>query len=321
MQRRLFFSPDMQDAIDQAVATTRYRVAILESSFLGYYRLPPDMMVVLDQHNVESEILYRSGRQERSRMRRVYNMLEYVKYRADEVRFCRRADLIIATSERDRMHMVNWGDLPPCVVIPNGVDTGYFSSRLDDAAVSAASVVFTGTMSYAPNAEAVLYFAHDIWPSVRRRAPEATLAIVGQGPPPVVSRLAELPGITVTGSVPDVRPYIAGAQVVVAPLRIGGGTRLKILEAMAMSRAVVSSSIGCEGLDVEDGRHLLIADEPASFAARVVDLLSNPEQRSALGCAGRRLVEERYDWATLGAQLRHVLLEWVGNTGQTQSET
>jgi sugar transferase (PEP-CTERM/EpsH1 system associated) len=307
MQRRLYYSPAMQQRIDDAVRSTAYDVAILESSFMGYYRLPSGLPVVVDQHNVESEILRRSGRQERSMLRRLYNTVEYWKYRSREVRVCRRADLILATSGRDRESMVQWGDLPPCVVIPNGVDTQYFSPVDETDGEQPPSIVFTGTMSYAPNTEAMLYFAAEIWPLVQDAAPGAALQIVGQRPPPAVVQLGERPGITVTGAVADVRPYIAAAQVVVAPLRIGGGTRLKILEAMAMGRAVVSTSLGCEGLEVRNGRHLMVADEPRAFADRVIELLEDPARRTELGHQARQLVERSYDWDALGRHMQNAV--------------
>lgn len=307
-------SPDMQRQIDRALAQTQYDLVIVEHSFMGYFDLPKDIPTVLDQHNVESEILLRAGLSDRSLVRRAYNLLEYWKYRSDEQDICRAAQLILATSARDREAMQRWGDMPPCVVIPNGVDTDYFFAPKGEEDVREGRVVFTGSMHYAPNTEAMLYFVTEIWPLIRQQAPDATLSIIGGAPPPEIVRLGELPHVSVAGSVPDVRPYLASAQVVVAPLRIGGGTRLKILEAMATGRAIVSTTIGCEGLDVENGRHLLVADDPGEFAARVVELLHDPQQRTALGQEGRRLVENAYDWRVLGARLEAALDDLLDDT-------
>jgi glycosyltransferase involved in cell wall biosynthesis len=168
-------------------------------------------------------------------------------------------------------------------------------------------LVFTATMNYGPNAEAAIHFATHIWPQVRAAIPDATLKIVGHGPPAPVRQLGQRPGITVTGSVPDVRPYLASAQAVVVPLRIGGGTRLKIVEALAMAKPVVTTTLGAEGLAVEPGRHLLIADDPDAFASDVIALLRDPARRASLAHAGRALVEERYDWGAIGAQLDDAL--------------
>jgi sugar transferase (PEP-CTERM/EpsH1 system associated) len=304
----IFYSREMQARIDGAVHTMSYDVAILESSFMGYHILPDHLPLVLDQHNVESEIFLRSAQRERSLTRRTFNLLEYWKYRPQERRICREADLILAVSARDRDVMLSWGGRTPCIVIPNGVDTDYFrpaEGRNEGQPLS--KIVFTGTMSYSPNTEAMLYFAAEVLPLIQEQAPEVALQIVGSRPPPEVQKLAKLPRVTVTGAVPDVRPYLADARVVIAPLRIGGGTRLKILEAMAMARPVVSTAAGCEGLEVQDGTHLLVADEPAAFAAAVLELLRDPNRRAAMGREGRRLVEERYDWYALGRRTEQAL--------------
>jgi len=163
-------------------------------------------------------------------------------------------------------------------------------------------IIFTGTMNYYPNIDAVLYFARECWPLILSQVPNATWQIVGKDPTPEVSDLAELPGITVTGSVPDVTCYLAAATVAIAPILIGGGTRLKILEALAMRKAVVTTSRGCEGLSIIPGKHLIVADQAQAFAQAVVDLMQDRERRKALGNAGRALVEAVYSWERCGAQ-------------------
>jgi polysaccharide biosynthesis protein PslH len=309
MHYRIFYSKEMQEHIDRAARRNAYDLAVLESSFMGYYSLPAGLPRVLDQHNVESEILLRSSQRERSMLRRTYNLLEYWKYRSDERRICRQMDLILATSKRDCETMLEWKGMPACVVIPNGVDTMYFGQCERHGTQQSGAVLFTGTMNYAPNAEAMLYFVSEIWPLIAERLPTARLQIVGHSPPPEITKLGQLPNVTVLGSVPDVRPYFASAQVIVAPLRIGGGTRLKILEAMAMARAVVCTSLACEGLNVQHGRHLLVADNPPAFAGSVCDLLSNPLRRAEIGQEGQQLVLESYDWRALGLRMEEALRE------------
>jgi glycosyltransferase involved in cell wall biosynthesis len=303
------YSQEMQQCIDERVRTTPYDLAIAEHSFTGYYQVPPGLPLVVDQHNIESEIMQRASQQDRSIARRALNRVEFLKYRKDEQWICRRADLLLAVSERDRAAMQAWGSIPDCRVIPNGVDVRSFSSELYPDAEIEGNVVFTGTLHYGPNTEAVLHFGREIWPLVRERVPGAIFTVIGAHPPPEIVQLGSIPGITVQGLVPDVRPYLAGAQVVVAPLRYGGGTRLKILEAFAMKRAVVSTTVGYEGLDVTEGTHLLVADEPEAFAEKISVLLRDPSLREALGRAGRRLVEERYDWQAAGDVLEKALLD------------
>ncbi|HEX4714858.1 MAG TPA: glycosyltransferase family 4 protein, partial [Ktedonobacteraceae bacterium] len=155
----------------------------------------------------------------------------------------------------------------------------------------------------------VRFFAHHCWPLIRARIPSATWQIVGKNPMPEVLQLANVPGVTVTGEVSDTRLYLATASVAIAPLRIGSGTRLKILEAFAMQKAVVSSSIGCEGLAVEAGQHLLVADQPEAFAEAVIALLQQPEKRRELGRAGRALVETAYSWEQCGKHLLQAIEE------------
>lgn len=311
-QYMMFYSQQMQDRINQALRENHYDVVILEQSFMGYYTLPGKPPIVLDQQNVESDVLRRASKHERSWLRRAYNWLAYLRFLPDERQICRNAHLILATSEADRAVMEAWGNLPPCIVVPNGVDSAFFSPMQDrPETVRSTGIVFTGSMHYSPNAEAMLYFVREIWPLIQERVPGVTLRIVGGDPPIEIQRLGQLPNISVAGYVTDIRPHIESAQVVVAPLRFGGGTRLKIVEALSMGRAVVTTSLGCEGLEVEDGCHLLIADEPAEFASRVVELLQDPTRRSALGLEGRRLVETRYDWHAIGLHMEATLRDLV----------
>ncbi len=306
----LYYSPEMQKQINHALQRNHYDAVIIEHSFTGYYMIGSGTPVVLDQHNVESDILYRTARTGQSFARRGYNLLDWLKYRRDERQICQRADLILATSDRDRGVMRKWGRTPPLYVVPNGVDTTYFRPVLSNTyekEVERTNLVFTASMHYSPNVEAMLYFVETIWPYIQSNAPGTTLRIVGGAPPPEIMELGRRPYITVTEYVPDLRPYIAAADVVVVPLRVGGGTRLKILEALAMGQAVVSTSLGCEGLAVEDGHHLLVADGPIEFAKQVVDLLRAPQRRVELGKNGRRLVEDVYDWRTIGARLEQLL--------------
>ena len=159
-----------------------------------------------------------------------------------------------------------------------------------------------------PNEQAARFFAEQCWPLIRAARPDATWTIVGANPPASVARLAdEANGIIVTGSVPDTRPYIARAQVAIAPLLVGGGTRLKILEALAMGKAMVSTSLGAEGLDLVADEHLLIADEPSAFAQATLRALDTADLRARLGAAGREAVVRQYSWERSGRALREAL--------------
>ena len=304
-------------AFAQVVREGRFDAVFFESAVVAGHDLPPGVLRIVDEHNVEHEVLRRTSQSDTGQLRRLYNHLECHNLRAGELARCARADLILATSDRDAATLRALLPGRPVRVVPNGVDTAAFGARCEEpdtpeaeveVGVEAPSrVVFTGTLGYYPNVQAVLTFAAHCWPRIRAAVPGATWQIVGSYPPPEVLRLGELPGVTVTGAVPAVQPYLASAAVAVAPLLVGGGTRLKILEALAMGRAVVTTSVGCEGLAVEDGRHLLVADDPAAFADAVIALLGDAERRAALGAAGRALVEDRYTWERCGATLLHAL--------------
>ncbi len=286
--------------LDRLLATRRFDVVQLEfGDFAGYYAVPPVALRVLDEHNVEYRLLERTWRQEAAPLRRLYYRLESRKLRADELRACRAADVILTTSDVDRAALAPDVGGVPIRVVPNGVDTAYFAPG---GAEDPSRIVFTGAIDYQPNTDAVLYFCREVLPLIRRAAPGTTFAVVGKDPPPSVRALAG-ERLLVTGTVPDVRPWMHAAAVFVVPLRVGGGTRLKILEAMATGRAVVSTSLGCEGIAVTPGVDILVADTPAAIADAVLRCLRDPALHARLGAAGRALVERRYRWEAIGEGL------------------
>lgn len=301
--------PAMQEAIDALCARESFDVVLYEGLFIAGYHLPSGTRIILDQHNIEHELVRRTYESEHEPVRKLFNWLEYGKLRQGELQRCAAADLLLVTSEREQEV---WNRLLPgkaVAVVPNGVDVESFRPTLRERE-KANHLVFTGTMDYYPNSSAVLFFARQCWPLIKREVPEATWQIVGRNPPPEVLRLGELPGITVTGSVPEVQPYLAEAAVSIVPLRVGSGTRLKILEALAMNKAVVTTSIGCEGLEVHTREHLLIEDQPEEFAHTVVALLRDRERRESLGSAGRDLVERMYSWHFCGQRLLSALNQY-----------
>ena len=226
-----------------------------------------------------------------------YSFVQWRRLRRYEAQVCRRADRVIAVSDADAAALRKLVQGLDVTVVPNGVDTWTYTPSLSHSPVP--NLVFTGTMDFRPNVDAVLWFARKVLPQVQAEAPGLHFFIVGQRPHRRLDGLRDDPAITLTGWVEDTRPYIAAAAVYVAPLRIGGGTRLKLLEAMAMSKPVVATRLGAEGYPVTDGRELLLADTPADFAAAIVALLRAPERRAELGQAARTFVERRYDWRAI----------------------
>jgi glycosyltransferase involved in cell wall biosynthesis len=208
----------------------------------------------------------------------------------------RRQDAIFVTSERDAALLAGVQEVPK-FVIPNGVDLDYFRPAL--GRVRPHSLVFTGSMNYYPNADGAVYFLQEIFPRIVREVRDATITIVGNSPPKNLLKF-RAPNVEVTGFVPDVRPFIDRSAVYVVPLRMGGGTRLKVMEAMAMKKPVVTTSIGCEGIRVRHGESVTIADEPDRFAGQVVELLRDPQRASRLSEAGHETVRAFYGWDSIG---------------------
>jgi glycosyltransferase involved in cell wall biosynthesis len=295
----------VQQAIDSLFAKDHYDVVLFESVFMADYRLPANTQVIVDEHNIEYELLYRTYQREKSLARKWYNWWESRQLKPVEIERCRKAQEVLVTSEREALLLKPLLPESVIAVVPNGVDLeGFYEASREEQIAD--RIVFTGTMNYYPNTDAVLYFARECWPMIRAKVPNATWYIVGKEPPAEVQELAKLPGITVTGGVPEVRSYLASATVAIAPLLIGSGTRLKILEALAMGKAIVSTRLGCEGLDVVSGKHLIVADQAEEFAQAVVGLLQNAEQRAVLESAGREIAET-YSWQRCGDDVIHAV--------------
>jgi sugar transferase (PEP-CTERM/EpsH1 system associated) len=273
---------------------------------------------VLFTHNVEAEIWRRHAETARSPVRRALLTTQWRRMLRFERDAVRRFDLVLAVSDIDRRTLVRlYGPFTqPVCVVPTGVDASYFAEMARP--VRPRHLVFTGSMDWLPNEDGMLYFVRDVLPRIRREEPSATLSIVGRAPTPAVVRLGTEYGVEVTGRVDDVRPHMAAAAIYVVPLRIGGGTRLKIFEAMAMGKPVVSTSVGAEGLPLEPGTHALLADSAGDFAAAVVGLFRDEEARTRLGQTGRRLVTERYDWSSVFGHLEQAL-ETAAGRGQDRA--
>ncbi len=256
--------------------------------------------IVHFSHNVEHMIWRRMAAVEKRGWRRALLENEARKLQLYEADACSRANLTIAVSEQDRAQLEQTAPGSVISSIPTGVDVDYFSpseaSQLPD------QLVFTGSMDWQPNEDAMQWFMASVLPLIRRDIPGATLTIVGRNPSKRLITMARRADVDVTGTVDDVRPYIAKAPVYVVPLRIGGGTRLKIYEALAMGKALVSTRIGAEGLPLESGKHFIEADDAKAFADAVVALLRDPARRAALGDEGRKLMVHRYAWQQVATE-------------------
>ncbi len=247
--------------------------------------------VVLFEHNVEYLIWKRLSVLERNPLKKLLFEIEWRKLRAKELELCRSADLTIAVSGEDRNRLQSMVPGARVRDIPTGVDTSYFTPA--GRAQIPGRLVFSGSMDWHPNEDAVIYFGEEILPAIRARVPDASFAIVGRNPTGKLRDAADRLGMLVTGTVDDVRPYLDEAAVYVVPLRAGSGTRMKIFEALGMAKAVVSTTVGAEGLALTDRKQFIAADDPREFASVVVHLLHDQAHREALGQAGRARGVER----------------------------
>jgi sugar transferase (PEP-CTERM/EpsH1 system associated) len=251
---------------------------------------------VLFQHNVEAMIWKRHYEVQSNPLKKMYLRGQWFKMRLFESEMCRRFDAVVAVSAEDREQMKDEYSASAVFDVPTGVDTEFFRPSGKER-IESHNVVFTGSMDWLPNEDAIRYFTEQILPRVKQSVPAVTITVVGRNPYPALLELSKRdPSIVVTGRVDDVRPYMERAAAYVVPLRIGGGTRLKIFEAMAMEKPIVSTTIGAEGLPVVDGAELLIADSPESFAAAVVKLLTNAAAAKEMGLRAARTVRESFGW-------------------------
>ncbi len=295
-QRQDLESNSMQAAIDRVLAAEPFDIIQVESTPMSGFDFGSRVPVLLDEHNIEYELLYRTFQTERSPVRKLYNWVEYRKFRGEERRSWTHSSGCILTSHREEAILRRYAPQTPTRVVPNGVDIEYF--RPSPGRGDPNSIVFVGVMHYRPNVDAALYFIHEILPHIVRARPNAKFTLVGGGAPEELRRLAG-PNVVLAGKVPDTRPYVSQAGVLVVPLRMGSGTRLKVLEGLAVGRPLVTTSLGCEGIEAAHGEHLLIADDPLDFARSVLRVLDDAELTASLGRQGRKLVEERYHWSSI----------------------
>lgn len=287
------FNPRFQAVLNRLFMTRPIDLVQYEFPESALYTLPRPVPTVFDAHNVEHDLLRRVAGSSISSARRVFNLGESRKLKRLEVDAWNRASVCVATSERDASLMRGLTSTP-VEMVPNGVDLAAFA-EVRHMPTRTHHTVFAGAMRHQPNADGARWLVNEVLPILQREFPNATVGIIGADPPANVRALAS-DAVTVSGTVEDIRPYLGAAQAVVVPLWSGGGTRLKILEAFAAGRPVVSTTIGAEGIDARDGEHLLLADTPDAFAAAVARLFTDGKLAARLAEAGRQLVSERYGW-------------------------
>lgn len=297
-------SQAMSDTVRGLLSQEEFDLIHCDSLPLAPYAADAVVPKVLDEHNVEWALWARHARFGRSVPVRAYAVLQAVRMRRFEAQTCGLFDECVAVSDLDAAALRRLCPRARVSVVPNGVDTDAF--RPVSVTPVPGRLVFVGSMDWLPNQDGIRWFAEQVWPRLRRRCPHVSLCVVGRRPSPKMAKLASANGFDLIPDAPDVRPYVAQAETFVVPLRVGGGTRLKILEALAMRKPVVSTTVGAEGLALSHGRHLLIADDPEGFAAAVEQVLKEPAFAARLAADGREAVISAYDWNRLADMLESV---------------
>jgi sugar transferase (PEP-CTERM/EpsH1 system associated) len=300
-----YFYPEVRRRYAALLSATRFDLTVCDFIFpapLIDWQSPPSK--ILFTHNVEAQVWERHYKIASNPIVKLACWLESRALARAERHYVQLADYVLTVSENDRSAFLPYLDPARISVIPTGVDTDYF--RPYPPPQQPNTTVFTGSMDWMPNEDGVAYFVEQILPLIHRESPETLFWAVGRRPPRRLQALAS-DHVVVTGAVEDIRPYLGKAAVCVVPLRSGSGTRIKIFEAMAMGKAVVSTTMGAEGLPVRHGENIILADGPQEFARQVVALLRDPQRCLQLGAAARKLVEENYGWPAVAAHFDRIM--------------
>jgi sugar transferase (PEP-CTERM/EpsH1 system associated) len=280
----------------------------------AYVRLIRGIPTIFHEHNIESRRYLRQIKVKKiSFLKRVHLLLDYWKYRRYEFKICPRFTQCLVVSPEEQALLKKNSPKARVSLFPNGVDCNYFQSlKIKENETDEVTLVFTGSMSYYPNIDAMEYFCENVFPLIKEKLPNVKLYIVGSAPSPNIQRLAQKETIIVTGKVDDVRPYLAKATVCIVPLRIGGGTRIKILEAWASGKAVVSTPLGAEGLEgVRADENIIIAELPSQFAIRTIDVVRNSNLREKLATEGRKLALRKYDYQKILNRVSKIYQKYI----------
>jgi glycosyltransferase involved in cell wall biosynthesis len=317
MQTR-YYSPAYEGALTTLLSAERYDLIQIESLEMAVYlpvirRCAGGSRAIYDSFNAEYDLQRVIFNTDLSSLRglpgALYSFIQWRRLRAFERSVCQQVDQVIAVSEADAQAFRALLPTVRVAVVPNGIFVGDYRRDSTTTALDLGdhALLFTGSMSYRPNIDAMLWMAESIFPAISREVPDARLYIVGSQPSARLGSLRRNPDIHITGYVQEVQPFLQYAAVYVAPLRMGSGTRLKLLQAMAAELPIVATRIGAQGLDIASGREMVLADDPVEFAQAVVGLLRDPARRAALGQAARALVAERYDWSVIMPKMLKVI--------------
>ena len=313
------YDPQLRRRAEELLAGDKYDLVVCDFVQMARNAIGlPAAAKVLFEHNVEAQIFERHAQQDDGWLRRKYMGLQWRKMRRFEGEAGQQFDAVVAVSHQDKETYIrdyNWDHVQ---VIDTAVDLDFFQP--DPTAEQPQRIVFVGSMDWLPNQDGVRHFVEQVWPLIRERCPETEFRVVGRNPTPMVEQLGRAPGVEIMGTVPDIRPFLAESALAVVPLLVGGGTRLKIFEAMAMQKAVVSTPLGAEGLEVTSGDDVQLANAGPDFANAVVELLLDADKRHKMAAAARQLVEENYSAETVARQFEAICRQAV-DTQKTAAGT
>jgi len=296
------YTSRFSEKLKQLVKANNFDAIIVEwTPYARYVENMTSCKKIIVAHNIESDIWKRYLENEKNYIKYLYIKLQYNKLLAFEKNAFKYVDGATAVSGKDSVFIERLNLDYKIAVIENGVDTGYFHPMSED--IKGSTLVFTGSMDWRPNQDAAVYFVEKMFPLLKQEVPDLNVFFVGRNPPQHIVSLGDQDGIVITGIVDDVRQYIAQGALYIVPLRIGGGSRLKILEAMAMKKPIVSTSVGAEGLEATDGKDILLADTPEDFCNLCLKVLREPQLSENIAEKGFELVHAKYRWESIGKKL------------------
>jgi len=315
-----YHTSKLKEAVKKILSNGRFNLVHIDSLHMAYYgefiQHEFELPVVLREHNVQTTIMERYYQRQRNPLVKLYAYLQWKKMHRYEAKICEIFDKCLMITEEDKERIERMNPSVKTCIIPAGVDTSYFYPlKIEE---ESGSLVFVGDLSWLPNVDGVLWFYSRVWPRIKKASLPVKFYVIGRRPPEKIRKLSKKDkNIVVTGFVRDIRPYVAKCSVYVVPLRIGGGMRLKILEAMAMERPVVATSVGAEGIMATERENIMLADGEADFAERVVELLKERNLRRRVAQGGKRLIERKYRWETVVEALGKEYFRVLENRGKS----
>jgi glycosyltransferase involved in cell wall biosynthesis len=291
---------NIKDEMNRVLISNHYDIIQVEKIFMAPYVVDvKDSILIVDPWGIDFEGVYRLYRYEKNLIKKIRLYLSSLKIKVSEKKLIKKFDYVITVSLRDKSYYAEFLKNNKILLLPNCVDCDYFNPAIVDSKLFKNSLVFTGIMNYEPNIDAVIYFYNQIYPLIKKKVPSIKIFIAGKNPSEKLNFLRENSDFVITGYVEDIRQYLSSAEVCIIPMRMGGGTRFKVLEAMSMGKAVVSTSVGCEGIEADNNSNIIISDNPVEFADRTVYLLNNYDVIKKIGKNAREIILKKYNWGNI----------------------